>query len=264
MFKYLTIVIAVATLLCCGTSGGKKESMTTPVKEPVRYTFRVINTYPHSTQSYTQGLEYVEGTMWEGTGLNGMSYLQTISLLNGKVTHVNKLPNSEFGEGITLLDGKIYQLTWQSHTAHIYDLKTKKHIQKARYKGEGWGLANDGERIYLSDGTSTIRIIERDTFKQSGSIEVTLRGQRVELLNELEWIEGKIWANIYTTHFIIIINPKNGEVEGIANLEGILPPEQTDENTDVLNGIAYDNEQKRIFVTGKNWPKIFEIELIEI
>lgn len=264
MFKHILIVLTMVSVLSSCNAGRKRQGRTETPPEPVRYTYRIINSYPHSTQSYTQGLEYVDGTMWEGTGLNGKSFLQTISLEDGTVTHLNKLPDHEFGEGITILGRKIYQLTWQSRLVHIYDKKSCKLLRNAAYNGEGWGLANDGEKIYMSDGSGSIRIIEGDTFRQKGSIDVTLNGRSVEWINELEWIEGKLWANVYTSSCILIINPENGQVEGLVNLEGILSEEETDERTDVLNGIAYDKASKRIFVTGKNWPKIFEIELIQL
>ena len=172
------------------------------------------------------------------------------------------LPRSEFGEGITLLDGRLYQLTWQSNTAHVYDLATRRKIRDHRYAGEGWGLTTDGEKLYMSDGTASIRTIDPETFRRERTTTVTYKGEPVQFLNELEWIEGKIWANVYTTDQIVIIDPASGIVEGVIDLRGLLPDEEIAPDTDVLNGIAYDAASERIFVTGKRWSKLFEIEII--
>ena len=155
-----------------------------------------------------------------------------------------------------------YQLTWLNGRLHTYDRKTLEHLDTHTYKGEGWGLTSDGEKLYMSDGTHSIRILNPATLKQERRFSVTMRGESLQNLNELEWIEGKIWANVYTTNYIVIINPANGVVEGVVDLTGILPETEYDSKTDVLNGIAYDKATKRIFVTGKNWSKLFEIKLI--
>ena len=162
-----------------------------------------------------------------------------------------------------MLGDKIYQLTWLNGKMHIYDSRTLEHLATHTYKGEGWGLTTDGSKLYMSDGTHSIRVINPETLQQERRFGVTLRGESLQNLNELEWIDGKIWANVYTTDYIVIINPTNGVVEGVINLSGILPESEYDGETDVLNGIAYDSATKRIFVTGKNWSKLFEIKLIE-
>ena len=176
-----------------------------------------------------------------------------------------RLPRSEFGEGIALLGGKLYQLTWQSNTAHVYSLEDGKlrKIRDFRYPGEGWGLTTDGEKLYMSDGTSTIHTVDPATFRREKRVTVTYKGAPVEYLNELEWIGGKIWANVYTTDQIVVIDPATGVVEGVVDLTGLLSETEMTATTDVLNGIAYDAEGDRIFVTGKNWPKLYEIEIIE-
>ena len=226
------------------------------------YTYEVVAEYPHLRTSYTQGLQFVDGELWEGTGEYGRSQLLRTDLASGKVLQSKKLSKDEFGEGITVLDDKIYQLTWLNGKLHIYDRKMLTPLVTHTYKGEGWGLTSDGTKLYMSDGTNYIRVLNPETMAQERRIGVTLRGESLSHLNELEWIEGKIWANVYTTDHIVIINPENGVVEGVVNLSGILPEKERDNRTDVLNGIAYDKAAKRIFVTGKNWSKLFEIRVI--
>ena len=260
MKRIVTILIAFATLVSCG--GTRKKSATPQAVEPLFYTYEVVAEYPHLRTSYTQGLQFVDGELWEGTGEYGRSQLLRTDLASGKVLQSKKLSKDEFGEGITVLDDKIYQLTWLNGKLHIYDRKTLTPLVTHTYKGEGWGLTSDGTKLYMSDGTNYIRVLNPETMAQERRIGVTLRGESLSHLNELEWIEGKIWANVYTTDHIVIINPENGVVEGVVNLSGILPEKERDNRTDVLNGIAYDKAAKRIFVTGKNWSKLFEIRVI--
>ena len=260
MKRIVTILIAFATLVSCG--GVRKKSATPQAVEPLFYTYEVVAEHPHLRTSYTQGLQFVDGELWEGTGEYGRSQLLRTDLATGKVLQSKKISKEEFGEGITVLGDKIYQLTWLNGKLHIYDRATLKHLSTHTYKGEGWGLTSNGEKLYMSDGTNYIRVINPETMKQEHRISVTLRGESLSYLNELEWIEGKIWANVYTTNHIVIINPENGVIEGVVDLSGILPTSEYDSRTDVLNGIAYDKATKRIFVTGKNWSKLFEIKLI--
>ena len=217
--------------------------------------------YPHDPENYTQGLQYADGLLWEGTGQNGASRLLKTDLETSRSEVVARLPRSEFGEGIALLGGKVYQLTWTSNRAHVYDAATGRRTGGFTYPGQGWGLTTDGRWLYMSDGSDRIRVLDPDTFERERNIAVTLSGEPVRLLNELEWIEGKIWANVYTTDQIVIIDPATGAVEGIVDLSGLLPEEEVTPSTDVLNGIAYDPALKRIFVTGKNWSKLFHITL---
>ena len=260
MKRIVTILIAFATLVSCG--GVRKKSATPQAVEPLFYTYEVAAEYPHLRTSYTQGLQFVDGELWEGTGEYGRSQLLRTDIASGKVLQSKKLSKEEFGEGITVLGDKIYQLTWLNGKLHIYDKATLRHLATHTYKGEGWGLTSDGEKLYMSDGTNYIRVLNPETLAQERRFGVTLRGESLQYLNELEWIDGKIWANVYTTDHIVIINPENGVVEGIINLSGILPEKERDYKTDVLNGIAYDKATKRIFVTGKNWSKLFEIRVI--
>lgn len=262
------LILLAAALVCCACGGGRRTAARAQVEIPApaavqRYGYRIRNVWPHSTTSYTQGLQFIDGELWEGTGQNGRSVLQRLDLESGAATVVARLPRDEFGEGITVLDSLIYQLTWLSNTVHIYDRRTGREVRTRRYPGEGWGLTTDGRQLYMSDGSARIHRVDPDGFRRTGSITVTLEGRPVEYLNELEWIEGRIWANVYTSDCIVIIHPETGVVEGVVNLSGLLAPEDVTATTDVLNGIAWDAATGRIFVTGKNWNKLFEIELVE-
>ena len=248
-------------LLLLALAAGCAGRRPTPA-DPVRYTYIVKASHPHATDSYTQGLYFDDGVLWEGTGQYGSSVLQRIDPADGRPEVLVRLPKEEFGEGIARVGDRIYQLTWQNNTAHIYDARTLEKIRDVRYPGEGWGLASDGERLYLSDGSERIWEVDPDTFRRGRSITVTAAGEPVRFLNELEWIEGKIWANVYTTDYVVIIDPATGHVEGIVDFTGLLPDGETTPSTDVLNGIAYDAAARRIFVTGKNWSRLFEIEIV--
>lgn len=261
MKRVLLIFLVGLVVISCG-SQPKRLDGAFEVVQPEFYTLSVKKVYPHSESSYTQGLQYVDGVMWEGTGEWGESRLQKVDLESGAVEVLASLPRSEFGEGITVLGDKIYQLTWTNGVAHVYNLQGKQ-LKNFRYSGEGWGLTSDGVSLYMSDGTSDIYKLNPETFQREGKITVTLRGEVVDYINELEWIDGKIWANVYTTDYIMIINPTTGAVEGVVDCENLLPEADQNENTDVLNGIAYDAEGKRIFLTGKRWNKLFEVEIIK-
>lgn len=260
MRHFIVILIAIATLISC--SGVRKKGSSAQSVEPIFYTYEIVAEYPHSRTSYTQGLQFVDGELWEGTGEYGNSRILRTDLASGKILEAQHNVKEEFGEGITVLGDKIYQLTWLNGKLRIYNRKTLQHIATHTYKGEGWGLTTDGTKLYMSDGTHSIRVLNPETLKQESRFGVTLRGESLGNLNELEWIEGKIWANVYTSDYIVIIDPSNGVVEGVINLSGLLPESERDRRTDVLNGIAYDSATKRIFVTGKNWSKLFEIKLI--
>lgn len=263
VMKSLIIALALSvSIVACGSQPSKSISQPAIV-QPVQYTYKVKNTYPHATHCYTQGLQYVDGLMWEGTGEYGSSQVVTYELGQDAPRVELSLPASEFGEGITLLGGEMFQLTWESNVCHVYDVASRKKLRDHRYPGEGWGLTTDGEKLYMSNGTSTIYRVDPKTFQREGRITVTLRGETLNYINELEWIDGKIWANVYTTNYIVIINPETGVVEGMIDCEGLLSDEDITTRTDVLNGIAYDAATKRIFVTGKRWNKLFEIEIVK-
>lgn len=222
----------------------------------------VVAEHPHSTHSYTQGLLYTaSGTMFESIGQYGESALMEIDGETGREIRRTDLPKKYFAEGLEYLNGSLYQLTWMEKTCFRYDAATFKQTGQFSYRGEGWGLASDGRRLYMSDGTSVIRIIDPEKFQTIATIQVMDNHGPVAGLNEMEWIDGRIWANIYTKNWIAIINPMSGEIESYVNCSGLEKRITRDERTDVLNGIAYDKEKKRIFLTGKNWNKMFEVKL---
>ena len=252
---------ACVMVVSCGSARSKTKSQSVVVA-PQKVDIEVVNIFDHQTDAYTQGLQFVDGQLWEGTGEYGGSRLQYTDLTTGKSRVVATLPKEHFGEGITLLGDRIYQLTWQNGVMHIYDRKSYKRLEQRHYKGEGWGLTTDGQWLYMSDGTPDIRVLDPKTLEVKRRIGVICNGTSLPYLNELEWIDGKIWANVYTLDKIVIINPESGVVEKFIDLGGILPQSERTVTTDVLNGIAYDSENGRIFVTGKNWSKMFEIRLL--
>ena len=254
-------LICSAMVVSCGNMR-QKSRKTERVTYAQYAQVEVVNVYNHQTDAYTQGLQFVDGLMWEGTGEYGSSRLQYTDLVSGVTTVVAKLPEEHFGEGITLLNDKIYQLTWLNGVMYIYDRATFSKVAEKSYKGEGWGLTTDGEWLYMSDGTSTIKVLDPATLEVKRRISVLCNGVSLAYLNELEWIDGKIWANVYTLNQIVVINPESGAVEHIVDLEGLLPDSEKTPTTDVLNGIAYDSKSGHIFVTGKNWSKMFEIRLL--
>lgn len=256
-------MVMIFTMLSCGSrSTVKSAQITTPSHK--NYSYKVVNKYPHSTDAYTQGLFFHDGTIYEGTGLNGRSSISIKELGSGKRLNNRNLEQEYFGEGIALHQNKIYQLTWQSGKAFVYEPIGLELLSTRTYTGEGWGITSDGEKLYMSDGSDKIYTVNPDTFEKLSSIDVQLDKRAVTMLNELEWIDGAIWANVYGSESIVIIDPSSGEVTAVINLEGLLPVSERTETTDVLNGIAYDKAGKRIFVTGKNWPHIYQIELVEI
>lgn len=268
------VVTAAVFFSCLGSSGSNNRTATVPAgpaeplqagkKEfPVRYTYEVKNIYPHDETSYTQGLYWHDGYLWEGTGQYGQSALMQVEMQTGRSVKEVKLADRYFGEGIALLGGKIYQLTWLEGECLVYDSTTLEIIDTSEYAGQGWGLTTDGTYLYMSNGSHEIFILDPADFKRVGTIRVSLGKRRLNLLNELEWIEGRIWANIYEQDQIAIINPEDGVVEGLVDLSGILPQSERTPHTDVLNGIAYDEAKGRIFVTGKRWSRLFEIEIKE-
>ncbi len=237
--------------------------------EPSIYSYKLINTYPHDKTSYTQGLEFYNGFLYETTGKKGKSVLRKIALKTGKVLQETKLDAKYFGEGMTILNGNIFWLTWQARKGFIYDLETFKQKGEFAYtwSAEGWGLTNDGTHLIKSDGTHKIWFLDPETQKEKKSIQVYTNKYSLKELNEIEYINGKIYANKWQQNSIVIIDAKTGIVEGVANLSGLkkeIEKSQTITDQDeVLNGIAFDKETGRIFVTGKHWGKLFEIELVK-
>ncbi|MEN8157902.1 MAG: glutaminyl-peptide cyclotransferase [Bacteroidota bacterium] len=230
--------------------------------QPDRYGYTVVNTYAHDERAYTQGLQYVDGWLYEGTGQYGFSSIRRVNLETGEVVQVRNLDQSLFGEGITVFGERIYQLTYKSQVGFIYDRSSFREIRKIYYQNrEGWGLTHNGSELIMSDGSNIIYFLDPELFTVIRQIEVYTDEGAAESLNELEYINGKIWANRYFTDEIVIIDPHSGKVEGRINLKGILKTADRKQNTDVLNGIAWDQEGNRLFVTGKYWPRLFEIRL---
>jgi glutamine cyclotransferase len=226
-------------------------------------TYRVINTYPHDPAAFTQGLVYENGYLYEGTGLNGQSTLRKVQLETGEVLQTTPITDpAQFGEGIAIFGDKIYQLTWQSHVGFIYDKASFERLGEFSYPTEGWGLTHDGQRLIMSDGTATLYFLDPQTLKEVGHVDVYDRSGPVVRLNELEYINGEIYANIWQTDRIARISPQTGQVLGWIDLAGLLSPEERQPPVDVLNGIAYDAATDRLFVTGKRWPKLFEIDVV--
>ena len=228
------------------------------------YTYKVINTYPHDRNAYTQGLVFEKGVLYEGTGLLGRSTLRRVDLETGKTLQIHELPDYYFGEGITIYGNRLIQLTYRSNVGFVYDKNSFEVLKEFRYPTEGWGITHDGKQLIMSDGTSTLYFLHPETFEEIGRIEVRDSGAPVTRLNELEYIQGEIFANVWLTDSIARIDPKTGQVTGWIDLRGLLPQEDYIEPVDVLNGIAYDAENNRLFVTGKLWPRLFEIELVLI
>jgi len=237
--------------------------------KPIVYNYKVLNSYPHDRNSFTQGLEFYNNSLYEGTGQRGESVLREVNLQTGEAIQEQHLAAKYFGEGITIFNNKIYQLTWQGRLGFIYDLNTFKTINTFSFKQskEGWGLTHNDSSLIKSDGTEKIWFLTPETGVEESYIEVYTNNRRVDNLNELEYIDGKIYANIWTKNAIAIINPKNGAVEGIVNMKGLsnkLDNKTVTNSSDkVLNGIAYNAVTNKIYVTGKNWDKIFEIEIVK-
>lgn len=252
----------------------KTKKVTKPIyimadSQPEIYTYKIINTFPHDKSAYTQGLVFYNGFLYEGTGQKGKSTLRKVELQTGKVLQKIDLDSTYFGEGITIFKNKIHQLTWKGGIGFVYDLETFEKEKEFKYtkSREGWGLTNNGEKLIKSEGSERIWFLNAETHLEENYIEAYTQSQKIEDLNELEYVNGKIYANRWQLNTIFIINPISGKVEGVADLNSLrdkMLEEQTlDDKDEVLNGIAYDKENDRIFVTGKHWSKLFEIELIK-
>ena len=251
------LILAVGLGLGCGTGQEAAPGPGAPV-----FTYRVVDVYPHDLNAFTQGLVYEDGVLYEGTGLRGRSTLRRVELETGEVLQLLQISDEVFGEGVTIFGDRIIQLTWQSNVGFVYDKESFELLNDFSYPTEGWGLTHDGERLIMSDGTSTLHFLDPETLKETGRVEVSDNDRPVVRLNELEYIEGEVYANIWQTDRIARIAPDTGRVTGWIDLEGLLSVEDRSAQVDVLNGIAYDAEGDRLFVTGKLWPKLFEIEVV--
>ena len=231
-----------------------------PPPTPPTYGYQVVRSYPHDRSAFTQGLLYRDGVLYEGTGLNGRSGVRKVRLETGEVLKFQPLSSQYFGEGIAEFKGHIFQLTWQSQIGFVYDLNTFEQQRTFTYEGEGWGLTHDNTRIIMSDGSADLRFLDPDTLKETRRITVHDQNGPVRELNELEYVKGEIYANVWQTERIARISPRDGNVVGWIDLHGLLTPAER-AGTDVLNGIAYDAAGDRLFVTGKLWPRLFQIKL---
>lgn len=263
-----TLVLLLAFLPGCDrrsagsvAAPGAAETTATVAKDFPLYTYEVVNVWPHDRTAFTEGLVYLQGILLESTGLNGRSTLRKVELQTGRVIEQVTLSSRYFGEGMTVLGGKVYQLTWQNQTGFVYDLESLKLEQEFAYTGEGWGLTTDGRSLIMSDGTNEIRFIDPVTFKVTRTIGVLDHGVPLKQLNELEYIKGELFANVWQTQSVVRIDPATGVIRGMIDFSGLLAPGDYAAGPDVLNGIAYDATGDRIFVTGKNWPKLFEVRL---
>ena len=225
------------------------------------YGYEVVNTYPHDAQAFTQGLIFQDGALLESTGLEHHSTLRRVELQTGKVLQKVDVPPYFFAEGMTLFNGKIYQLTWKGEKGFVYDPKTFEKTGEFKYAGEGWGLTHDADSLILSDGTDEIRFIDPNTQEVKRKISVRDAGRPVEEINELEYVRGEIYANVWHDNRVARIDPRDGRVAGWVDLSGLLKPGEVSDEEAVLNGIAYDEQGDRLFVTGKLWPKLFEVKL---
>ena len=261
----LVLGLAMSSVQCQpGTNGSSSNKTTTaaPANGPVpKYGFQIVNIWPHDSNAFTQGLILMDGKLLESTGQEGFSSLRRVDLQSGKVLKKVDVPVPFFAEGITLLNGKVYQLTWQHNMGFIYDAQTFDRVGEFNYQGEGWGLTTDGQSLILSDGSNRIRFIDPASFRVTRTINVTDGSAPVRELNELEYVNGEIYANIWHDNRIATIDPQSGHVNSWIDLNGLMPAGELQDPEAVLNGIAYDQANDKLIVTGKLWPRVFEIKV---
>lgn len=266
-----TIPLGIKLITAKVFQGGKSQDVSTNIlllaaKAPEAYTYKVEKTYPHDTSSYTEGLEYLDGVMYESTGEAGHSTIRKNNLETGKAIQVTKLGDQYFGEGLSVVGNKVIQLTYREKVGFVYDKNTLKLLNTFpnNVGAEGWGMCFDGNKLYMDDSTNKIWFLNKDTYQEMGSINVCDDKKQIDSVNELEYINGKLYANVYQTDDILVINPKTGAVEQKINMKNLYPeserPAGRDWGNNVLNGIAYDAATKRIFVTGKKWPKMYQVK----
>lgn len=255
MVKKIVILTAsalAAVLLCQACAVARVKT----------YVLQVVKSYPHDRTSYTQGLFFYDGDMYESTGLNGKSTFRKVDIPTGKPLARLDFDRKYFVEGSVVKDGKLFILTWQNSLAFVYDARTLEYERSYSYPREGWGLTTDGEHLIASDGSSRLYFMD-DRFSLKKTLNVKLEGRQVSLLNELEYIDGKIWANVYLSDLIVIIDPQTGNVTAVVDCSGLLPQSLRDKDTDVLNGIARNPADGKIYLTGKNWSRLFEVKIVE-
>ena len=247
---------------------GAAQRQMTPTVPPAgstapRYHYQIQHVYPHDRNAFTQGLQYVDGFLYEGTGLNGRSSIRKVKLETGEIVQRRAVPKEFFGEGIALWKSDLIELTWQSEVAFVYDSRTFEPRRTMKYVGEGWGLTHDGTALIMSDGTEALRFLDPMSFSERQRLVVTDAGTRVKHLNELEMVKGEIFANVWLTDYVARVAPDTGRVTGWIDLGGLLSARERG-SADVLNGIAYDEANDRLFVTGKLWPKLFEVKIVKV
>ena len=251
---------ASAAAQSSGPAASSASAAASPTAVPV-YGYEVVRTFPHDPTAFTQGLVIRDGVLLESTG-RAPSSVRRVRLEDGVVLQKHELAPEYFGEGLTEIDGRLITLTWNNGVGFVWNTADLSQMSRFTYAGEGWGLTYDGSRLILSDGSAALRFLDPVTFAETGRVAVTVNGRPVRQLNELEWIDGEVWANVWQTNYILRIDPASGHVVGIIDLSGLLPAGTIkDPNDDVLNGIAWDAATRRLFVTGKNWPSLFEIRL---
>jgi glutamine cyclotransferase len=261
---FAIILALLALIIFTNTSNPQRSISSIPEELAPQMTFEVINEYPHDPDAFTQGLIYLDGYFYESTGLYGRSSLRKVDIISGEVLQIFDLPSQYFAEGLAHWDGQLIQLTWQENTGFIYDLQGFSLLEQFSYPTEGWGLTQDGEHLIMSDGSSTLFFLDPASLQVVYQKSVTQKGEEVVRLNELEYVLGEVFANIWQTDTIVRIDPESGQVLGEIDLSGILPDSERTPQTDVLNGIAYDPESDRLFITGKLWTKVFEIRLVPV
>ena len=259
------VFIIIFLISCTETPGptvSPKASIPSTAAPAPTYSYKIIRSYPHDTAAFTEGLVFDDGFLYESTGLKGRSSLRKMDLETGQILHEYDLPPQYFGEGVTIYRDDIIQLTWQSQRGFVYDKSTFAILHDFTYDTEGWGLTQDGSRLIMSDGTASLHFIDPQTFKDVSVIQVHDNNVSVSDLNELEYINGSVYANVWKTDQIAIIDPQDGHVKAWIDLTGLLKPQDYSGEVDVLNGIAYDSQADRLFVTGKLWPLLFHIDLV--
>lgn len=254
------LVITIFLFSMVNTAIAQKNTMVQGAA--IKYKIKVLETLPHDINSYTQGLFFYNQQLYESAGLKGESRFRKVDLSKGTTLKIIKFPNEYFAEGSTVINDKLFILTWQERVVFVYDINTFKKIKTFYNPNDGWGLTTDGKQLIASDGSSTLYFINPENFSEISRIEVKLNGKSIDQLNELEYINGDIWANVYQTDLIVIINPKNGVVKATIDCSNLLPESLRTPNTEVLNGIAYNPESKQIYITGKKWPKMYRIQLV--
>lgn len=259
------LIILCAILFSCEQPREIQQDTSTPTPTTEQsvptYSFRVVATIPHDTTAFTQGFEVYNGEFIESTGQNGQSSIRRVNMRTGAVVKREPLEAQYFGEGVTVVNDTAYMLTWLNQRGFVYDPVSLRRIREFRYAGEGWGITSDGTHLITSNGSNVLTVMDPSTSAIIRSIPVTLQGSVVGQLNELEWVEGEVWANVWQTMRILRINPTTGNVVGVIDCTGIIADGDRTPSMDVFNGIAYDAKTKAIYVTGKNWPTIFQIEL---